>query len=200
MIKNRIKLKNDTIFSMNENADFTEFIKTSYRNFNLSYLKFFKMDNLCKLGFVNFEILIKNSEILQKYDSKRIGIVLNNYSSSLDTDILHQQSINDKTSYFPSPSVFVYTLPNILIGEICIKHKIFGENLFTINKFENQDYNIDYINILFDNNIIDCCIAGTVDVYKENFKSILYIVEKNKNKELEIEFNNNNLKELYANL
>ena len=33
-------------------------------------------------------------------------------------------------NYFPSPSLFVYTLPNIVTGEIAIRHHLHGETSF----------------------------------------------------------------------
>ncbi len=38
-------------------------------------------------------------------------------------------------------TLFVYTLPNILIGEICIKFKIQGESNFFVSQF------VDYKNL-----------------------------------------------------
>jgi 3-oxoacyl-[acyl-carrier-protein] synthase-1 len=39
--------------------------------------------------------------------------------------------------FFPSPSVFVYTLPNIVTGEIAIRNKFYGETSFYV--LEHQD-------------------------------------------------------------
>ena len=33
----------------------------------------------------------------------------------------------DKENYYPSPALFVYTLPNIVTGELAIRHQIYGE-------------------------------------------------------------------------
>jgi len=40
--------------------------------------------------------------------------------------------VDDDTqkNFFPSPAVFVYTLPNIVTGEVAIKHKTYGETAF----------------------------------------------------------------------
>ena len=61
-----------------------------------------------------------------------MALVLSNKSASLDTDRKHQETINNKDSYYPSPGIFVYTLPNIGIGEISIRHEIRGENAFFV--------------------------------------------------------------------
>ena len=102
-----------------------EFFTAAYRYFNISYAKFFKMDNLCKLGFLASELLLQGKNISEVYRGDEVGLLLSNAGSSIDTDRNHQKSISKRDEYFPSPSVFVYTLANIVIGEICIRHKLF---------------------------------------------------------------------------
>ena len=41
-------------------ADFNSFIKDLYRDLQIGYPKFFKMDRLSKLAFVSSELLLKN--------------------------------------------------------------------------------------------------------------------------------------------
>ena len=53
-------------------------------------------------------------------------MLLANAASSLHTDIRHQQLIDREGDQAASPAVFVYTLPNVVSGEICIRHKIQG--------------------------------------------------------------------------
>ena len=105
-----------------------------YRQLNVNYLKFFKMDNLSKLSILATECLLKGSELIEPEENGNMAVVLSNSSSSNVTDSNYQQTINDPANYFPSPSLFVYTLPNISIGEICIKYRIYGENVFLINQ------------------------------------------------------------------
>ncbi|OFX23971.1 MAG: hypothetical protein A2033_06815 [Bacteroidetes bacterium GWA2_31_9] len=194
---NKIVINGETYFKDNESQDFNEFIKAAYRFSNINYLKFFKMDRLCKLGFVVADLLIKQTAILEKYDSKNISIVFSNRASSLDTDREHQQSINDRNNYFPSPSVFVYTLPNIVTGEISIRHKIYGENIFFISNQFDEKLLYNYINTLFSSSSTDCCIAGWIDIDKNSYKAIIYIIEKSTNNSKDIIFDTENLKKLY---
>jgi hypothetical protein len=163
-------------------ANFAAFIKNLYKKELINYPKFYKMDNLSKLGFLTAELLIKNSDVLINYNKEEIGIVIANSSSSLDTDFDYQKLISDKSNYFPSPSVFVYTLPNILIGEICIKHLIKGENAFFVSEeFDPEQLGI-YVTHLFDQGKINACICGWVELLKENYNSLLFLVERMENK------------------
>ncbi|MBL7137688.1 MAG: 3-oxoacyl-ACP synthase [Bacteroidales bacterium] len=134
------------------------------------------MDSLSKLGFIAAELVLRQVN-LDLFDNKRVGIVLANRSSSMDIDLVHQESINDRSHYFPSPSVFVYTLPNIMIGEICIKHRLKGENTFLISEKFDSRLLFDYVNELFQHHRVDACLTGWVELLKEQFEALLMFVE-----------------------
>ena len=106
-----------------------------YRRYAGDYPKFFKMDTLSRLGFVAAEIL------LQQSDSKEplSAVILANRSASIKNDTDYIATISDG-NYYPSPALFVYTLPNIVTGEIAIRHHIQGETAFYIlNKPEELE-------------------------------------------------------------
>ena len=173
-----VTMLNGSIVTHTVASDPAEFLKASYRQLNISYPKFFKMDNLCKLAFLNAEILLKDADILSKYPAEEIGMILLNSSSSLDTDEKHQASINDRDNYFPSPSVFVYTLANIMTGEIAIRHKIKGENGVFISERPDAQLLFTLVDELFSNKRVSSCIAGWVEAYHESLTSCLMLVEK----------------------
>jgi hypothetical protein len=157
--------------------DPADFLKSSYRQMNISYPKFFKMDNLCRLAFLSAEILLKDSDLLSRYPYEEIGMIITNASSSLETDEKHQESINDRDHYFPSPSVFVYTLPNIMTGEIAIRHKIKGENGVFISEKPDAELIFMIVDELFVRNRVSCCITGWVEAYHDRLSSCLMLVE-----------------------
>jgi hypothetical protein len=172
-----VLLLNGSIVIKNDADDPADFLKSSFRQLNISYPKFFKMDNLCKLAFLSAEILLKDSDLLSKYPSEEIGMIILNSSSSLETDLKHQDSITDRENYFPSPSIFVYTLPNIMTGEIAIRHKIKGENGVFISEKPDAQMIFTVVDELFSRKRVSCCIAGWVDAFKENLTSCLFLVE-----------------------
>ncbi len=53
-------------------------------------------------------------------------------NTSLHADRSFQATIADAEDFYPSPSVFVYTLPNIVTGEIAIRNKYHGESEFIL--------------------------------------------------------------------
>jgi hypothetical protein len=175
MIRNEKVELNNEIF-----VNFATFIKALYKKEAISYPKFYKMDNLSKLGFLGAEMLLKDTAFLDRYRKEEIGIVIMNSSSSLDTDLAYNETIKDKSNYFPSPSVFVYTLPNILIGEICIRHKIKGENAFLVSDQFDPGNVIESVKLLLDKDHAQASICGWVEVLGDQFESVLFLVEKEK--------------------
>ena len=152
--------------------DINSFLKEMYYKLDLDYPKFFKMDNLCKLGVIGAELLCrKNKDLFSRKD--RVGIILQNKSSSLDSDIKHQERIENNTV---SPAIFVYTLPNIVIGEISIKHKWQSEGVFFID--ENIDIKLlsQYSNILLKERRADLNLIGWIDVIKNQYSLKLCVV------------------------
>lgn len=112
-----------------EEAGHHSLLTSLYRQMIGNYPKFYKMDGLSRLGFVASEILL-NAE--KGETDKERAIIFFNHSSSIASDRNYKESINDKDNYFPSPSIFVYTLPNIVTGEIAIRNHFHGETSFFI--------------------------------------------------------------------
>lgn len=102
-----------------------------YREKINDYPKFFKMDELCKLGFVATELLLQDGGDRHEGTADH-AIVLFNRTGSLCNDRNYQKTINDMENFFPSPSLFVYTLPNIVTGEIAIRNHYYGETSFYV--------------------------------------------------------------------
>jgi hypothetical protein len=71
-------------------------------------------------------------------------------------------------------------LPNILIGEICIRHKIKGENVFLVSDQFDPGKVIESVKLLLDKDYAQACLCGWVEVLGENFESVLFLVEKEK--------------------
>ena len=89
-----------------------------YRRYVKDYPKFFKMDTLSRLGFIAAELVLQ--------DQRVEAVILANRSASIKNDTDYLATITGE-NYYPSPALFVYTLPNIVTGEIAIRHHIQGE-------------------------------------------------------------------------
>ncbi|MDR0395021.1 MAG: hypothetical protein LBH77_07695 [Tannerella sp.] len=107
-----------------------DFLSDAYKKLGVDYRKFYKMDTLSKLGFLAAELVLDGID--RKTPKEDIGIAFFNRSASLEADHKYRQTIRDRNEYFPSPSDFVYTLPNIVTGEISIRNNLYGETIFHI--------------------------------------------------------------------
>lgn len=105
-------------------------LRAAYDQLDLGYSRFFKMDPLCRVGIIGVEYLVREHSLAALADD-RIALVFNNSVSSMASDTKHERGSSAGTV---SPSVFVYTLPNIVLGEISIRHKWYGEQLTTVSE------------------------------------------------------------------
>jgi hypothetical protein len=173
-IGNGLMVKDGVTLFANHDADVPAFLLSAYQHFKFSYPKFYKMDNLSKLGWLAAELLLQDNFNKDDYRPEEVGIILANANASLDDDIKYWKSAEDE----PSPSLFVYTLPNIVIGEISIRHRFKGEHAFYIQDKFDGAFITQQVNYLLDKNIIQACICGWVEVLGDSYKAVLYLVEK----------------------
>ena len=159
--------------------DLEAFLKSAYKHFGTDYPKFFKMDRLSKLAFMAAEVLLGHPNASE--EERNLAIVLANRASSLDTDRKYQESIADPHNFYPSPAVFVYTLPNICIGEISIRHRLRSENSFFIFDAFEAGFMADYATSLLQTEKADEVLCGWVDVDGDSYRAFLYLVSKNGN-------------------
>ena len=150
-----------------------------YRAHVGDYPKFFKMDTLCKLGFVASEILLKDEGQERFVPREDRAVVLFNRTASLQADTNYQSTIQDPENFFPSPAAFVYTLPNIVTGEIAIRNKYYGETSFIV--IESCDAQIMARQLMnaFRDPMTQSILGGWLDCTDENhFEARLFLVEK----------------------
>ncbi len=187
-------LNGENIFQSSEEKTADKSLVELYRSRKIKYPKFFKMDKLAKTGFLAVDILLENTELYGTEPKYNTGIFLLNSSASLDTDEVYLETIGD--NYFPSPSVFVYTLPNIVMGEISIRHKFFGENIFFVSSKKNNFAFYDYVNQAFIDNQMKYAIVGWVDYYRQKSDALVMLIKK-QDKETELKFEKNTILNLY---
>jgi len=174
---NRAIVNGELIFSAPRHNT-AAFLTALYRHLDVGYAKFFKMDSLCKLGFLASELILRKHDPILPDQADDTGLILANAASSIDSDRNHQRSIADHDAYFPSPSVFVYTLANIVAGEISIRHKLHGENAFFIDRQFDPVRMHAYATQLFDEDIIKRCLMGWVELDGDRYEAVLYFIQK----------------------
>ena len=158
-----------------------------YRSRIGDYPKFFKMDALCKVGFVASELLLKaetDGEISQRkaHGTSSRAVLLFNRSGSLNADTKYQTTIQEADNFFPSPAIFVYTLPNIVTGEIAIRNLYYGETNFIVLDSMDLHTMAEQIANAFQDTETESVLTGWVDCYDENhFEARMLIINRNEN-------------------
>ena len=148
-----------------------------YRTHVGDYPKFYKMDGLSKLGFLAAELLTACETEAQPAEQEQRAVILFNHSSSTDTDQQYLASIQPE-DYYPSPSLFVYTLPNIVTGEIAIRHHLYGETSFYNLNSRNEQLMNEIQQAALSDTATKSLITGWIDYEDEaHFCADMYILE-----------------------
>ena len=161
------------------NAPSDTLLATLYKEHIKDYPKFYKMDPLCKVGFVASELLLNAEGRRQEQWGESRGVVLFNAASSLADDRNYQATIDNIEASFPSPSLFVYTLPNVLTGEIAIRNHFFGETNFIVLPEPDSIAMASVIGMTFSDDSLQSLVTGWVDCYDESTYDVaMFIVER----------------------
>jgi hypothetical protein len=175
-----------------EHIDFATHLLSIYKNEALKYPKFHKMDLLAKAAFIGSELILKENKTLVNYKDDEIALLFANSESSEHSDLKFQDSYQNNNN--PSPSQFVYTLPNILLGEIAIKNKWFGENIFLVLPTFDITEIKQQIELMLMNGS-KACFCGWVNVSDSNVDVFLFTIEQNQSNGVEL--TETNLIQLY---
>lgn len=152
-------LVNDSVVFSDKSADFGTFIREAFKSRGENNMKFYKMDDLCKLGYVAAAWLLDGIE----FGEEECGMVLSGKYGCLDTDMKHQQIIDKEGDAASSPAVFVYTLPNVVAGEISIRHHIKGENTWFWSDDRTMSDLKHYASLMAGASDLRYCIIGHLD-------------------------------------
>ncbi len=125
-------------------------------------------------GFLAAEMLMR--DVKNDLEPEETGIIISTAHGSLDADLKYSESM--KTT--PSPSLFVYTLPNILIGAPFIRWRIKGETACFVFDIFDRSFQESYIDILFKTGKIKRCISGWADYYEGKAEANFFLMEKPK--------------------
>jgi hypothetical protein len=168
--------------------------KQIYKEQEFAYPKFHKMDMLSQAGFLGSELIKRASpSLVRDYRDDEVALIFANSASSADTDLRFIKSYEQNGS--PSPSLFVYTLPNIVLGELAILNKWYGENMFAVLPKFVPDFFLNYTQILLSEGA-KAALCGWLEILGDRIDAFLFLVEKEAlNAE---EFNRENLENLVA--
>ncbi len=142
-----------------------------YQQAGIGYPKFFKMDPLSRVAFLATELLLPP---VTEVDKSRIATVISTGSGCLEVDKKFEESRHS----LASPALFVYTLPNIMLGEIDIRHGFKGEQMCTISEKPDPAWFAWYVSDLLQYRGTQACLFGHVEVTADMVSATLLWVSK----------------------
>jgi hypothetical protein len=77
----------------------------------------------------------------------------------------------------------VYTLPNIVMGEIAIRHGFKGENTFFVSDNFDTELMSAYPAWLLAETPLQACICGWVEVMAQEYEVVLFLAENKRRNE-----------------
>lgn len=171
-------------------------LKSAYQQLGAEYPKFYKMDVLSKMAFIGTEILLpffpKDADL-----ENDLQLIFANSSASQNTDNLFVDSYAHLKN--PSPSLFVYTLPNIVTGELCIRHKWYGENCFFIEETFNPGHFSEWGEMALNKGNKYCLCAWVEAKTNGEQECFLFLLTDSEKKEHSIELELSTLIKQYRN-
>lgn len=173
---NTVRLNGKIIFNIESAIRLNDFLFNVYNKFNINYPKFHKMDSVSKLGVLTASLLFKTNNT--NHNPLKTGIIISSASGCYMTDLNYINALKeDPESTFPA--LFTYTLPSIVIGEICIKQDIQGENLYLISNSLESRFLKQLATIMINEKGMEKCLIGWVEITNENkYNSFLEIIRK----------------------
>lgn len=185
-------LEKDGVAVFKSESKAADFLNDAYEKLELDYPRFYKMDLLSKTGTLAVDLLLRSAFDSEAYQSNEVGIVFSNRNASVEADAQYWQASQE----YPSPALFVYTLPNIVIGELSIRYKWKGENAFFISGQFDAEWLHWYVTDLMQRGLLKACVCGWVDVIDDQLEACIFLVEANPGHKEKV-FNVDNLNSIY---
>jgi len=165
---------NDNLIYKSNIEDVYKLTENVYEEMQCVYPKFFKMDILSRVAFLATELL--NPDVTD-LDKNKIAVVLSTKSGCLEVDKKFEESRQN----IASPALFVYTLPNIMLGEVCIRRGFKGEQMCSFEEHFNAEWFDFYVSDLLENRETDACLYGHVEAIEKEVSVDLFWRRKARN-------------------
>ena len=174
ILNHTICLNGKTIFNAEASLNLNDFLFKAYKELDIKYPKFHKMDSVSKLGILTASLLFRQKNI--QHEPLNTGIMISSNSGCYVTDENYIKAVQEdpETSY---PALFTYTLPSIVMGEICIKENIQGENLYVLSDSFDRSFLHQMAEIMIQEKGMKKCLIGWIEIRDDNtYKSYLELI------------------------
>lgn len=171
---------NDELVWLNKHCSLAdEYLSTAYTELGIDYPRYHRVDRLSKLALLGLDIFQQKGMLLNKLPG-RTGLIFSNSIASHTTDEKYVTSsfIKDQIGFEKSPGLFIYTLPNIAIGEVCIRHQLNGEHVFMVSEYFDAHALAMYGYMLLTGSYVDECIICWIDESKNKIEALCFFLDK----------------------
>lgn len=158
-----------------------ELLTSAYRKHVAGWPKFFKMETLSRVAFIASELLPGMDDMPegQEFREDR-AVILFGSTASYSADCAYQATVADAANYYPSPAIFVYTLPNIACGEIAIRRHLRGETAFYVIDRPDARTMLAQASAAFQDSTTQSILLGWVDSRSaDEFSAFVALVRRN---------------------
>ena len=144
----------------------TALVTEIYKKFISDNSRFFKMDLYSRLAYVGTTLLAKDS--LEGSDPEDRALFIFTQHGSVLADRKHLSTFSDPDSFFPSPAVFINTLPNVVLGEIAVRNTIKGETTLVMLPGRDDETMLQVIEATVSATKPSVLLCGWVDCASED--------------------------------
>ncbi len=172
-----------------EHGSYTDMLVEAYQHFRINYPKFFKMDLPSRTALIASELLGPYPGI----DHDKTAVVITTRSGCIEVD----KKFEESRQTVASPALFVYTLPNIMLGEICIRQGFKGEQICLVD--ESPDWH--QLSFIVQDQLqyrqMEACLCGFIEATHQQIKANLCLVGKVANSDNALPFTADNLEKIF---
>jgi hypothetical protein len=154
--------------------------------------RFHRMDRSSKLLALATAPFFAPGGALYSLEKDRIGSVICGRSGSMDTDVGYDDQL--RSEGHAGPGLFVYTLPNIAMGELTIMHGLHGSGLCLLSERPDPEQMRLACKVLIDFHGMEVVVCGWSDIFADQAAATFILVTKAyldscNNHELQVLFN-----------
>ena len=128
--------------------------------------RFFKMDLFSRLAYVAVGLLAKDAP--GEYVPEETGLLIFTLNGSVLADRKHLSTFAKPDEYYPSPAIFINTLPNVVLGEMAVTHRIKGETTLVMLPGRDEETMDSILDATLAATRPSVLITGWVDCESEN--------------------------------
>lgn len=136
--------------------------------------RFPRMDRSSKLVAIAGSAFFIEGGALAGHSKDTIGIVIMGKSGSMDTDAKYQAQLDAENH--ASPGMFVYTLPNIAMGEFSIQHGLDGSGLCLLSDAPDLAQMKEACTILLNDHGMEAVVCGWSNIFADQATATFMVV------------------------